>query len=132
MCEFTRARFDFARGAIDFNRAVLDSTRAVRRFERVVCRFERGGQRVDEFEASPLAVREQARVVAASNTSAGDEEVVARATGNAEQLRLSRRRLFVQTRRRAGERKPRVTLDALSRCEERMPFGLADCSALAR
>ena len=91
----------------------------------VVRDFARGGERMDEFRARALAVCEQARDVAPVYAAARDEQVVARAARDAAQLQLARRRRNALSRRRAGERKPRVTLNALARSEEREPLRLA-------
>ena len=55
------------------------------------CDFARVGERVDEFRASALAVREQARDAAAVYASARRQKVVARATRDAAQLKLALR-----------------------------------------
>lgn len=97
-----------------------------------MCGLARGGERVDEFRAGALAVRAQARDVPPVKTPSGDEQIVAVAPGDAAQLQLTRLGLSFLARRRTGERKPRVTLDALSRREQRPPLRLAVATALAR
>src|SRR5215217_6169416 len=77
-------------------------------------------QRDDQLRARALAVRDEARDVAAVDAPAGDEQVVAPAAGDAAQLHLPRRRPSLRARLRRGEREPRVTLDALARGVERV------------
>lgn len=97
--------------------------------EKVVCGLARGCERVDEFCACALAVRAEARDVSAADASSGDQKVVARATGDAAQLQLARRRLSFLVSGRAGESKTRVTLDALAHGEQRVSLRLAAANA---
>lgn len=99
---------------------------------KIVCGLACGGERVDEFRAGALAVRSQTRDVPSVKTLSGDEQVVAVAPGDAAQLQFARFGLSFLARRRTGERKPRVTLDALARREQRLPLRLAVANALAR
>lgn len=87
------------------------------------------GERVDEFCARALAVREQARDVATVDAAPGGEQVVARASGDAAQLQLARRGRVVAPRAVAGQRESRVALDALARGEQHVPLRFADVAA---
>lgn len=77
-------------------------------------------ERAYEFGARAFAVGEETSGVATVDAAPGDEQVVARAPRDAAQLHLARRRPGARVRRGAGEREPRVTLDAPTRVEERV------------
>jgi len=96
---------------------------------KVVCGLARGCERMDEFCACALAVHAKARDVSAAEASSGDQQVVARATGDAAQLQLARRRLCFLVSSRAGESKTRVTLDALAHGEQCVSLRLAAATA---
>src|SRR5215203_4453660 len=85
-----------------------------------------GAERLNQLGARALAVRDEARDVAAMDAAAGREQIVAPAPGDAAQLHLARRRPRLRARLRGGERQPRVTLDALARGVERMPSRLVE------
>jgi len=97
---------------------------------RSVREFADFGERVDEFCARALKVREQARDVAAVDAAPGGQKVVARAPGDAAQLHLARRGRVVAARAGAGQRESRVALDALASGEQSLPPRFADVAAL--
>ena len=88
------------------------------------------GEGVDEFGARALAMRQQARDVATVDAATGGEQVVARAPGDAAQLKLARRGRGVLARARAGQREAGVALDALARGEQRVPLRFVNRAAL--
>jgi len=79
-----------------------------------------GGEGVREVCARSLAVRGQARDVAAVEAAAGDEQVFAGAARQPAQLQLARGGAVVGARVGAGERQPREALDAFARGEQRV------------
>lgn len=97
---------------------------APRRVRQSVREAADGGEGLGEFGARSLAVRDEARDVAAVEAAAGDEQVFAGAPGEPAQLHLALGRGGRRARVGAGEREPRVALDALARGEERVARSL--------
>lgn len=68
---------------------------------------------------------QKARDIAPVDAAARDEKIVARATGDAAQLKLALRGRVVLAKPGACERESRVTLDARARREQSMTLGVA-------
>ena len=87
---------------------------------KIVCDFARARERVNQFGARTLAVRDEARDAAAMDATARDKQVVARAPRDSTQLQLALGGRSPFARGGAREREPGVTLYALARGEERV------------
>lgn len=102
--------------------AGINDARAGMKF---VCDFAHARERVNQFGARSLAVRDETRDAATVDATARDKQVVARAPRDSAQLQLALGGRFLFARVAARERESRVTLDALARGEERVPLRLA-------
>lgn len=129
-CERAEHRFrDLNARAVADSRLGMDAARASTQFVRD---FARARERVNQFCARPVAVREQARDASAVDAAARRQKVVARAPRDAAEFEFALGRRFVFVGRSARERETCVALDALARGEEGVALLLARRRGAAR